>query len=350
MEWYVVRGTWCVMQVGQEMLSFTLGTVHWRGGGTENRAARCSHAVRWTRAGTRAKMCTTSANSDGRQQEKATGMGAPESTRQGIYYRSGKRNELGAEDDEGAFYGNQIPEALPNGTPRHVFRRKRDESVLSSKLMLWGGWKGIVSFEGMLDRDMKVIPVNCVEDVRFLLGLNLTSFSKGSDVTPLYRFVCVTQSSARAPRRKRYTAQQMPSGMDIVRELRNEQNFWSDQQPSTLQTWQIEYHGNTWGCNDFVHTNREVQLLFCTESEVEQFEDDEVKQSGLISVESHNALRNYVLNKHVYYAGFHTQVVFWDTEIERACDDLYAFAVGVSPHSGNLVGVFGMQSAHNLTN
>jgi len=58
-------------------------------------------------------------------------------------------------------------------------------------------------------------------------------------------------------------------------------------------------------------------------------------------------LENCVRDKRLYFAVFHTRP---HKRIECiTCDTLYAFAVGVSTKTGNLVGVFCMQSSRNLT-
>lgn len=53
-----------------------------------------------------------------------------------------------------------------DGLPAQIFFQRKNESMLSDKLMLWGYFQGIVSFEGMLAQD--VLETNSNPDVEFL--------------------------------------------------------------------------------------------------------------------------------------------------------------------------------------
>jgi len=76
-------------------------------------------------------------------------------------------------------------------------------------------------------------------------------------------------------------------------------------------------------------------------------EDEELNEDMRKSVAAHEKLEAFVKDKRLHYAVFHTKphkkLGF------TSCDYLYAFAVGVSPKTGNLVGAFSMQVSHNMT-
>ena len=246
--------------------------------------------------------------------------------------------------DPDSFTANAQPEARPDGTPRLVFNETRDESVLSTRLMLWGGWKGIVSFEGMLDNEMKVVNAHgdSTNDVKFLLELTLTTMASGPATAPVYRFLCVPDTH--------YTGDRNPTGVDIIRELKNVARFQGNQQQSALAQTEIEYPPERNLHDDHVHTDPTEQYIFSLDSELDELDESDstsLKDDIETSVQAHKTLKTYVKNQHLYYAVFHTKEV--DNEDRRRCYFVYAFAVGVSPHSGNLVGVFCMQSSHNLT-
>lgn len=55
--------------------------------------------------------------------------------------------------DEGGIIFRTGPERLPDGSEAALFYCKKDESMLSSKLVLFGGYQGIATFEDMLPED-----------------------------------------------------------------------------------------------------------------------------------------------------------------------------------------------------
>lgn len=251
--------------------------------------------------------------------------------------------------DKESLRADPLPDAGADGEPQHVFVESRDESVLSARLMLWGGYSGVVSFEGMLaDANTAVnggegSPSN--KDLEFLHGYEAPpSMSKGAMTSAVYKFLCVIPGTQ--------YKQHMPSGTEVIRELRNEANFKSGSQPmEVLGRTEIPYPPQRHEHDDEVHTDREQQYIFCVEDDLEEEEEEEGKDSfndvTKLSMEAHRNLEKYVRKEKLYYAVFHTKR---HTKYDEPMSDyVYAFAVGVSPYSGNLIGVFSPQVSHNLT-
>lgn len=267
-------------------------------------------------------------------------------------------NEVDAEVDDQAepkldsesLRADPLPDASADGEPQYVFVETRDESVLSARLMLWGGYSGVVSFEGMLTDANTVIngddASSSNRDLEFLHGYEAPpSMSKGSMTSAVYKFVCVIPGTQYKER--------MPSGTELIRELRNEAHFKSGSQTAeVLGRTQIPYPPQRHEHDDEVHTDREEQYIFCVEGDLEEEEEEEEGKDSFndvtkLSMEAHRNLEKYVRKERLYYAVFHTKR---HTKYDEPMSDyVYAFAVGVSPHSGNLVGVFSPQVSHNLT-
>lgn len=125
--------------------------------------------------------------------------------------------------------------------------------------------------------------------------------------------------------------------------------------------------------NDHVHTDPEKQYIFTPQSEFDSMDTNPklyalypnaIKQFKA-SYNAHKALLSYVEGGHLYYAAFHTKEVLapicrptycneWEAHYKEYLsgfyhkfhDHIYLFAVGVSPHSRNLVGVFTIRPSH----
>ena len=233
-----------------------------------------------------------------------------------------------------SFQDDPRPEPLSDGTPRHVFYVRRDESALSAKLMLWGGWKGIVSFEGMLNSAMEPVSAHgdSKEDLSLLHELELGYMARGAADAPFYRFLCAPET--------RYSESRMPTGKDIIRELKNSENFQGVQLSGTsLDVTRIPFPLQSNHGGDKVHTDPEKQHMFVIDSMRDERESMSMRVKHEKSIAAHRTLRSYVLDNHLYYVVFHTKKEYEDDEF---ADTIYVFAIGVSPHSGNLIGVFSM--------
>lgn len=277
---------------------------------------------------------------------------------QGISEEKHKEAPVEEEDhiDEGAIISNRRPDKLPDGSPRHMFHLKKDESVLSMNLMLWGGYKGIVSFEGTLSNEMKSSTGNeeTDHDISFLLKYQIPE-EIGLGV-PVFRFLCVPEEP--------YLTR-MPTGNDVIRDLGNEKNFLGRQ--IGLKGSEIPHVDGELDHSDELHTDRNNQFIFPQDGDddydidvtgvpeelIERYvearrkERAELKESYLQNVKAHKELEGFVKKGHLYYGVFHSKP-HYDCG-PRTSDSFYTFAVGVSPASGNLVGVFAMQGTRGLT-
>lgn len=234
------------------------------------------------------------------------------------------------EADPRSIYANNRPEPLADGSPQHIFYEKENESALSSKLMLHDGHTGVVTFEGMLPVEAGDETQLDVLWLRSFLGGPQTMAS-GSASVPIFPFICVPDDPY---------INRLPNNSDIIRDLRYEGKFSEEGR----------------GCEntnaDQLHTDRDKQYLFCSRKELKELddgdnEDEELNEDMRKSVAAHEKLEAFVKDKRLHYAVFHTKphkkLGF------TSCDYLYAFAVGVSPKTGNLVGAFSMQVSHNMT-
>lgn len=229
---------------------------------------------------------------------------------------------------------NMRPSERADGQPQHVFYEERDESPLASKLFLWGGYSGVVSFEAMLiDDKTPTTPRNGTSaDFAFLHSFKIPiEMWFGAASTSIFRFICLPELP--------YTGERMPTAADIVRDLRNEAHFSSCIQDMTAD--ELPYIYSPGDCKDEVHTDRESQIIFA------KIEGDDCYDDMRKSLEAHTELEAFVKYKRLYYVLFHLKPSFEDL-YTKFVDNVYCFAVGVSPHSGNLVGVFTMQVCHNL--
>lgn len=148
-----------------------------------------------------------------------------------------------------------------------MFFGKEDESILAKRLKLWGGHTGIVSFEGMLSKDM----APCQErsgsdqDIAFLKSLQLSKkMAYGSSDIPTYRFICFPN----AP----YT-NHLPTGLDVIRDLFYGENFSGER--DGLDSVDIAFPGDADSvCRDQIHTDRKKQYVFSHRFELDKSCDD----------------------------------------------------------------------------
>ncbi|CAM9737476.1 unnamed protein product, partial [Ectocarpus sp. 8 AP-2014] len=94
-------------------------------------------------------------------------------------------------------------------------------------------------------------------------------------------------------------------------------------------------------CADEVHEDDEKQYIFATSEDLAE---------AIAEAESElTALKQYVLKQRVFYALIHTDRRH-DVGLagEDMSSDVVLLALGVSPATGNLVGVIAIQACHNL--
>ena len=155
----------------------------------------------------------------------------------------------------------------------------------------------------------------------------------------------------------------LPTGEVILKDLKAIM-YKHDDNPNLAKT-NLPYLGYKDDLNDEVHTDSSKQHIFQTEEdELEEKEDDATMEESssqgkrVSGVTAHRVLKEYVLNSHLYYVLLHTQrftEVIPEQEVGlpeeftvTLCNMVLLFAVGVSPHSGNLIGVVTLQACHNL--
>lgn len=215
-----------------------------------------------------------------------------------------------------------------------MFYDTPDELVLSAKLMLWGGWKRIVSFEGMLNNEMQAVssPGESKQDLKFLRELHLGLMAYGDVDSQLYRFICVTET--------RYTDERMLTVKDIIRELKNKENF-QGQEPQSLEALIIPYPNSNRLYKDLVDIDPKNQAMF--ELDIDGDYEEQAKEKMARELEGYKDLQNYVLHNRLYYVTFHTkEIEDFDSSYR---EPIYVVTIGVSPNSGNLLGAFAVQRA-----
>lgn len=130
-----------------------------------------------------------------------------------------------------------------------------------------------------------------------------------------------------------------------MRELPNERKFWSEYENIALNLTELPYPGKDHEWNDKVRTDRAKQYMFCTQDALDkeiasQHPCDSSKENKE-SMEAHEKLKSYVKENRLYYAVFHTYLSEFKSGVRCT------FAVGVSPSTGNLVGLVSMHSIHD---
>ena len=180
-------------------------------------------------------------------------------------------------------------------------------------------WR-IATFESQFKRGL---PKTIKPDVEFIAGLPLGICAYGASDCKIYPFICAPSVSHRS----------LPFCSIILSDL-GVKAFKSGHL-SNLARRTIKFIGNHHGTqSDEIHTDPEDQFIFSKMGEDPH------------SMDAHKLLRNHVLKSHLYYVLLHTiphkHEEFWFS------DWVILFALGVSPQTGNLIGVVTHQTCHNL--
>ena len=166
-------------------------------------------------------------------------------------------------------------------------------------------------------------------DAEFLASLAGGLVAYGATDVPIYPYTCELHSAG-----------QIPTGREVLRSL-GVARFCSTQ-TADLDATSMPYPGYTPSVssgpepdNDQIHTDPEGQHLFLTDED-----------NGGIPDDRHQRLKSHVIDGHLTYVLIHEPREqhddFWFSEW------VMLFAVGVSPVTGNLIGVVGHQVCHNL--
>lgn len=244
---------------------------------------------------------------------------------------------------------NNRPSALDNNAPQHLFNETPRESVLTSKLVLCGGYSGIVSYEDTFTSDFAVHngPANSNMDVDFLRSFNVpTHVEHGLAEATVFRFLAIGES---------VLCERVPTAMEVLHVLHCDDAFHSEKQ--TVETLQqrspvIGYPtGQQRKRCDEIHTDGKKEYIFSKQKDV-HFARGQKRRSTIVraSFDAHRTLREYVTDGRLYYCAVHCNEKY-DVQPGNIYlgDTVYLFVVGVSPHSGNLVGVFSARRATDFT-
>lgn len=236
---------------------------------------------------------------------------------------------------------NQRIALRDDGAPQPLFYGCHNESALKKKLMLWGGYEGVASFVGMFANDCT--PRNAHEDslsdISFLRAYQVPkNMATGASPSPFFRFLAVPQEPYMTT---------MPSCLEVIQCFGYDSKFTSWIQ-GDLDHPRIRYPGSYFDFSDQIHTDRSFQDMFYKEEDLKKDTlNGEAKEEIEKSIEAHKHLESYVKDGHLYYALFHTK-----RRDEDGCMKpkyVYSFAVGVSPKTGNLVGVLSMAPTADVT-
>jgi hypothetical protein len=228
----------------------------------------------------------------------------------------------------------QIKSKMSNTvTPQYLtFDTEQDYYPLDEKIVLVSG---VATFESQAARFQKSSP-----DYEFLSSLPEVNVYYGAADAKIHPFICFPET----PLIK------LPVGRTVLTHLRA--SCFESEHIENLDVTDIPfpgYHPHT--RNDEIHSNPDEQHLF--EHDIETINEDEfeeLQEFGMggheISYNYHKSLRGFVLDKHLYYVLIHTKPKrYKDFEFSEY---VILFAIGVSPKTGNLVGVVGHQVCHNL--
>lgn len=204
-----------------------------------------------------------------------------------------------------------------------TFGMTDDTYPLNEKIILHSG---IAIFESQLE----LIPTSS-PDYDFLSNIEFGNCARGACDCKVYPFICVPE--------RPFT--NIPTAAEIILEL-NVANFQSEH-ITNLHTSQIPYPGYHPGTkNDEIHTNPNKQFMF----DKENIKPEDAGNSVRLSQASHQALRSYVAENHLFYTLFHDNPK-WSGKFMFS-NFVLLFAIGVSPQTGNLVGAVSHQACHNL--
>eukprot|EP00171_Calliarthron_tuberculosum_P018123 IDg18123t1 len=103
---------------------------------------------------------------------------------------------------------------------KQFFFQAAEESPFTEKLMQWGQWNGIATFEDCFPNGMEppLEPRGTQADIAFLRTIQDFIPYRCDDYSLIYRFLCVPKAPY---------GDAMPTATDIVRDLRNETHFTS---------------------------------------------------------------------------------------------------------------------------
>ena len=214
------------------------------------------------------------------------------------------------------------PELLHFGV-RDGFYPLDEEIFLSS---------GIAVFESQLDQISEATP-----DVEFLTSLPQIEICYGARTSEIFPFLLVPSEPIAS----------LPTAREILR-LLNASSFESAH-IENLDAVSVPFPGcHPSPKNDEIHSDLNEQYLFLRDEEdLKDLEYDESEMSTAIeSRKYHHCLRDFVIGQHLYYVLVHSV-----PEKHANCkysDYVILFAVGVSPKTGNLVGVVSEQNCYNL--
>ena len=189
-------------------------------------------------------------------------------------------------------------------------------------------------------------------DVDFLRGLLVEGdlVPGGAIDAPLQRLMISPAASVA------YNEGHMPTPATLVADLKATANFRSAiaDMNNDGSEGPLPYLGyQNFDCADEVHEDAEKQYLFPTAQDVADLAPDD-EDSSDVTIRGRQqlaALREYVVKQRVFYVLIHTD------RREHAGDDIsypdmssmvLLTALGVSPTTGNLVGVCALQVCHNL--
>lgn len=151
------------------------------------------------------------------------------------------------------------------------------------------------------------------------LGVIRDGMAGGVSHSPMFRFVAIPKKSF---------TDRMPTVMDIIRELGNEENFSSKYNNIDLNLEEIPYPGNEHDWSDELHTDHTKQYMFHSagdgdeemkggsadgEDGAEDMKDDDSgdTEDDLCDVQksiaAHKKLQTYVKHNRLYYAVFHSK-------------------------------------------
>lgn len=142
----------------------------------------------------------------------------------------------------------------------------------------------------------------------------------GTSPARVYRFISIPS--------KQYTTK-MPTCLDVIHELGYETKFTSDLQLE-LGNSELPFPGNYYDFSGQIHTDGARQYMF---HKTEDLNNVDRKDDIEKSVEADQQLKSFVKEGRLYYAVFHT--VHRDEDGYMEPQYVYAFALGVSPSTGN---------------
>ena len=193
---------------------------------------------------------------------------------------------------------------------------------------------GIAVFESQVDglNDSSL-------DFRFLSTLPKMDVWYGAKTAEIYPFICFPPVSLT----------ELPTGKEVLNLLKA--SCFESEHIKDLNIVNIPFPGyKPYTKNDEVHSDANQQHFFSRERKEEDELEDIVEldlwEEDEESRENHKLLQRFVSDERLYYVLIHTKPRKY--EDFEASEYVIIFAVGVSPESGNLVGVASHQVCHNL--